>query len=92
VDNGGGAWGLLAIMRAGLEGDNQRRPASPLTCFRQCDRLRVPIAILRMPPLAYRCSTLKYHRSDQRVLPDPTPSSKRKLEGPAHGLALVHQR
>jgi hypothetical protein len=80
------------MMRAGLEGDNQRRPPSPLTCFRQGNCLRVPIAVLRMPSFANGCSALKYYRSHQRVLPDPTPSSKRKVEGPVHGLALVHQR
>ena len=48
-----GAGRLLALMRAGLEGDDQRRPSSPLTGVGQRHCFGVPITVFWMPSLAY---------------------------------------
>ena len=91
VDDRLGARGLLALMRAGLEGDDQRRPSSPVTGVGQRHRFGVPITVFRMPSLAYQLHRLagSPHRPAGPAGPFPS-LAKREVEGPAHGLPLVH--
>jgi hypothetical protein len=44
-----GARRLLALMRTGLEGDDHRRPSSPLACCRKRYRLGMPLAEFGVP-------------------------------------------
>ena len=89
-DDGVGARRLLAMMRAGLEGDDQRRPSSPITCICQRHSLSVPVAILRMPSFAYDFTIFEHHRTDERIMLNSPPTSQRQIEGTAHRLLLVH--
>jgi hypothetical protein len=54
-----GTWWLLTLMCAGLEGNDQCRPPSPLTSLGQCHSLRVAPTVLRMPSFTHRLTTLK---------------------------------
>jgi hypothetical protein len=75
ADDGVGARRLRAMMRAGLEGDNQRRPASPLTSVSQRHSFSVLGAVLRMPSFAYDFTVFEDHRADQWILLNPAPTS-----------------
>jgi hypothetical protein len=84
------AWRLLAIMGAGLEGDNQRRPTSPFTCHVQRHCFGMLLPVLGMPSLADWLSVLEHHCADERIILHPSPPSQRQIESAVHGLPLVH--
>ena len=90
ADDRVGARRLLALMRAGLEGDDQRRPSSPLAGVGQRHRFGVPITVLRMPSFAYQLTVPEYDRSHQRILLDLSPTPPGEVEGTGHCLPLVH--
>jgi hypothetical protein len=92
VNDGLGTGRLLPLMRAGLEGDNHRRPSSPLTRAGQCYCFGVAISEFRVPSFSNQLALLQDHRSNQRIRLDPPPTSPGELEGSAHGLPLVHTR
>ena len=89
--DGVGARRRLAVMRARLEGDDERRPARLVAGREQRRELGVRTAILGVPPLRDRFIAAEHHGADEGIGGDATPSTPRELERAAHGrqLALV---
>jgi hypothetical protein len=81
---------LLPVMCTGLEGDDQRRPSSPLTRVRQCDGFRVAVTKFRVPSFAYRFTPSEHHRADEWILLNLPPTPQRQIEGTTHRLPFVH--
>jgi hypothetical protein len=63
LNDGLGARGLLALMRAGLEGHDHRRASSPFPCTSQRYRFGMPLPKLGMPAFADCFTALQYHRA-----------------------------
>jgi hypothetical protein len=85
-----GARGLLPLVRTGLEGDDQRRPASPVSRRRQRHGLRVPLTELGVEALADYFPIPEHHGAHQRIRRHAPPPLPRQLDGTRHRVRLAH--
>ncbi len=85
-----GAGRLLPLVRAGLEGDDQRRPASPVPRRLQRHRLGVTVTELGVIALADHFAVAEDHSTHQRIRRHASPALPRQLDGPRHRVRLGH--
>jgi hypothetical protein len=78
-------------MCAGLEGDNDRCPSSPLAGSVQCHCFGVPVTELRVPAFSHQLPIPEDYGPYQRVGLDPPPPSPSEVEGAGHPFPLVHR-
>jgi hypothetical protein len=85
-----GAGRLLPLVRARLEGDDQRRPASPVPRCRQCQRFRVPVTKLGMKALTDHFAIAEDDSTHEWIRRHASPPSPRQLDGTRHRVRLGH--
>ena len=78
----------LALMRAGLEGDDERRPAGLFARGMQGVQLRMRAAEFGVPAFGDRLVAPQHHGADERIGGHATPPAPRQLERSTHGRQL----